>query len=182
MANARTRVKGIGIMESMAFIFTGIGSIIALAFSFLKFKSVHNAPEGTPEMAKISKWVSDGANAYLKRQYAGVAIFLAVVFAAMICMAFAGMLSWFTPFAFLTGAFFSGLAGFVGMRTATMANCRTANAASKSLNSGLRVAFDAGTVMGFTVVGLGLLDLTIWYFILNAAFAALPVADRKSVV
>ena len=165
-------------MESMAFIFTGIGSIIALAFSFLKFKSVHNAPEGTPEMAKISKWVSDGANAYLKRQYAGVAIFLAVVFAAMICMAFAGMLSWFTPFAFLTGAFFSGLAGFVGMRTATMANCRTANAASKSLNSGLRVAFDAGSVMGFTVVGLGLLDLTIWYFILNAAFAALPVAER----
>ena len=147
-------------------------------FSFLKFKSVHNAPEGTPEMARISKWVSDGANAYLKRQYAGVAIFLAVVFAAMICMAFAGMLSWFTPFAFLTGAFFSGLAGFVGMRTATMANCRTANAASKSLNSGLRVAFDAGTVMGFTVVGLGLLDLTIWYFILNAAFAALPVAER----
>ena len=165
-------------MESMAFIFTGIGSIIALVFSFLKFKSVHNAPEGTPEMARISKWVSDGANAYLKRQYAGVAIFLAVVFAAMICMAFAGMLSWFTPFAFLTGAFFSGLAGFVGMRTATMANCRTANAASKSLNSGLRVAFDAGTVMGFTVVGLGLLDLTIWYFILNAAFGGLPIDQR----
>ena len=165
-------------MESLAFIFTGIGSVVALLFSFMKFRSVHAAPEGSPEMSKISKWVSDGANAYLKRQYAGVGIFLVVVFIAMICMAFAGMLSWFTPFAFLTGAFFSGLAGFVGMRTATMANCRTANAASKSLNSGLRVAFDAGTVMGFTVVGLGLLDLTIWYFILNAAFGALPIDQR----
>ena len=162
----------------MAFIFTGIGSLIALAFSFFKFRSVHNAPKGTPEMAKISESISHGANAYLRRQYLGVLIFFAVIFAAMVCMAFAGMLSWFTPFAFLTGGFFSGLAGFVGMRTATMANCRTANAASESLNKGLRVAFDAGTVMGFTVVGLGLLDLTIWYFILNAAFGVLPVAER----
>ena len=165
-------------MESMAFIFTGIGSLIALIFSFVKFKKVHDAPKGTPEMAKISESISNGANAYLRRQYLGVLIFFAVIFAAMVCMAFAGMLSWFTPFAFLTGGFFSGLAGFVGMRTATMANCRTANAASHSLNKGLRVAFDAGTVMGFTVVGLGLLDLTIWYFILNAAFASLPVAER----
>ena len=162
----------------MAFIFTGIGSLIALAFSFIKFRKVHAAPKGTPEMAKISEAISNGANAYLKRQYLGVLIFFAVIFLAMVCMAFAGMLSWFTPFAFLTGGFFSGLAGFVGMRTATMANCRTANAASQSLNKGLRVAFDAGTVMGFTVVGLGLLDLTIWYFILNAAFASLPVAER----
>ena len=165
-------------MESMAFIFTGIGSLIALAFSFMKFKKVHSAPKGTPEMARISEAISNGANAYLRRQYLGVLVFFAVIFCAMVCMAFAGMLSWFTPFAFLTGGFFSGLAGFVGMRTATMANCRTANAASESLNKGLRVAFDAGTVMGFTVVGLGLLDLTIWYFILNAAFADLPTAER----
>ena len=165
-------------MESMAFFFTGAGALIALAFSFVKFRKVHNAPKGTPEMAKISEAISNGANAYLRRQYLGVAIFFAVIFLAMVCMAFAGMLSWFTPFAFLTGGFFSGLAGFVGMRTATMANCRTANAASESLNKGLRVAFDAGTVMGFTVVGLGLLDLTIWYFILNAAFATLPDAER----
>ncbi len=165
-------------MESMTFIFTGIGSLAALVFAFAKFRGVHSAPEGTPEMARISKSVSDGANAYLRRQYLGVLIFFAAVFIVMICMAFAGMLSWFTPFAFLTGGFFSGLAGFVGMRTATMANCRTANAASQSLNSGLRIAFDAGTVMGFTVVGLGLLDLTAWYFILNAAFSALPAAER----
>ena len=155
---------------SLAIIFTGIGSLLALCFSFVKYNSVKAQPEGTPEMSKISKSVASGANAYLKRQYAGVGIFMAVVFAIMIVMAIAGMLTWFTPFAFITGAFFSGLAGFIGMKTATMANCRTANAASKSLNSGLRVAFDAGSVMGFTVVGLGLLDLTIWYFLLNNVF------------
>ena len=93
-------------------------------------------------------------------------------------MAFNGFLSFFTPFAFLTGGFFSGLSGFIGMRTATMANCRTAEGASKSLNKGLQVAFSAGSVMGFTVVGLGLLDLSIWYFILNAAFHNLPVDQR----
>ena len=89
-------------------------------------------------------------------------------------MAFGGFLSYFTPFAFLTGGFFSGLSGFIGMRTATMANCRTAGGASHSLNKGLKVAFSAGSVMGFTVVGLGLLDLTIWYFILNTVFRSLP--------
>ena len=93
-------------------------------------------------------------------------------------MAFGGFLSYFTPFAFLTGGFFSGLSGFIGMRTATMANCRTAEGASHSLNKGLKVAFSAGSVMGFTVVGLGLLDLTIWYFILNTVFRSLPEAER----
>lgn len=87
-------------------------------------------------------------------------------------------MSYFTPFAFLTGGFFSGLSGFIGMRTATMANCRTAEGASRSLNKGLKVAFSAGSVMGFTVVGLGLLDLTIWYFILNTVFHSLPEAER----
>ena len=93
-------------------------------------------------------------------------------------MAFGGFLSYFTPFAFLTGGFFSGLSGFIGMRTATMANCRTAEGASRSLNKGLKVAFSAGSVMGFTVVGLGLLDLTIWYFILNTVFHSLPETER----
>ena len=92
-------------------------------------------------------------------------------------MAFGGFLSYFTPFAFLTGGFFSGLSGFIGMRTATMANCRTAEGASRSLNKGLKVAFSAGSVMGFTVVGLGLLDLTIWYFILNTVFHSLPETE-----
>ena len=100
------------------------------------------------------------------------------VFVILLVMAFCGFLSFFTPFAFLTGGFFSGLSGFIGMRTATMANCRTAQGASRNLNKGLRVAFSAGSVMGFTVVGLGLLDLTVWYFILNMAFGALPDSQR----
>ena len=102
----------------------------------------------------------------------------AAVFVILLVMAFCGFLSFFTPFAFLTGGFFSGLSGFIGMRTATMANCRTAQGASRNLNKGLRVAFSAGSVMGFTVVGLGLLDLTVWYFILNMAFGALPDSQR----
>ena len=100
------------------------------------------------------------------------------MFVILLVMAFCGFLSFFTPFAFLTGGFFSGLSGFIGMRTATMANCRTAQGASRNLNKGLRVAFSAGSVMGFTVVGLGLLDLTVWYFILNMAFGALPDSQR----
>ena len=129
-------------------------------------------------MIKISTAVRKGAGAYLRRQYLGVGVFFAVVFLILLCMAFGGFLSYFTPFAFLTGGFFSGLSGFIGMRTATMANCRTAEGASHSLNKGLKVAFSAGSVMGFTVVGLGLLDLTIWYFILNTVFRSLPEAER----
>ena len=170
--------RGGSFMGSIAFICTGIGSLLALFFSYRKFHEVKAKPPGTELMEKISGFVSKGANAYLKRQYTGVAVFFAIVFVIMLIMAANGMLSFFTPFAFLTGGFFSGLAGFIGMKTATMANCRTANAASQSLNSGLRVAFDAGSVMGFTVVGLGLLDLTIWYFVLNAVFANLDEAAR----
>ena len=129
-------------------------------------------------MLRISGAVQKGANAYLRRQYKGVGIFFAAVFVILLVMAFCGFLSFFTPFAFLTGGFFSGLSGFIGMRTATMANCRTAQGASRNLNKGLRVAFSAGSVMGFTVVGLGLLDLTVWYFILNMAFGALPDSQR----
>lgn len=155
-------------MDTMLFV--AIGSIAALIFAAIMFFRVKKQPEGTPEMIKISTAVRKGANAYLKRQYLGVGIFFAVVFVILLVMAFAGLLSYFTPFAFLTGGFFSGLSGFIGMKTATMANDRTANAAQQSLNKGLKVAFSAGSVMGFTVVGLGLLDLTIWYYILNAVY------------
>ena len=165
-------------METTAFVMTGIGSVAALVFSFLKFGRVKRADPGTSAMQHISESISKGANAYLARQYRGVIIFFAIIFALMVALAAGGFLTWFTPFAFLAGGFFSGLAGFVGMKTATMANCRTTQACTKSLNSGLRVAFDAGSVMGFTVVGLGLLDLTVWYFILNAAFGSLPDAER----
>ena len=154
-----------------------IGSIAALIYAACMFVRVKGQPEGSAGMIKISTAVRKGAGAYLRRQYLGVGIFFAVVFIILLCMAFGGFLSYFTPFAFLTGGFFSGLSGFIGMRTATMANCRTAEGASRSLNKGLKVAFSAGSVMGFTVVGLGLLDLTIWYFILNTVFHSLPETE-----
>ena len=155
-----------------------IGSIAALIYAACMFVRVKGQPEGSAGMIKISTAVRKGAGAYLRRQYLGVGIFFAVVFIILLCMAFGGFLSYFTPFAFLTGGFFSGLSGFIGMRTATMANCRTAEGASRSLNKGLKVAFSAGSVMGFTVVELGLLDLTIWYFILNTVFHSLQETER----
>ena len=162
----------------VAMYFVGAGSLMALVFAAFMFVRVRREPGGNPELLRISGAVQKGANAYLRRQYKGVGIFFAAVFVILLVMAFCGFLSFFTPFAFLTGGFFSGLSGFIGMRTATMANCRTAQGASRNLNKGLRVAFSAGSVMGFTVVGLGLLDLTVWYFILNMAFGALPDSQR----
>ena len=161
-----------------AMYYVAVGSLAALAFAACMFFRVRKEPGGSKEMLGISGAVQKGANAYLKRQYKGVGIFFAAVFVILMGMAICGFLSFFTPFAFLTGGFFSGLSGFIGMRTATMANCRTAQGASESLNKGLRVAFSAGSVMGFTVVGLGLFDLTVWYFILNMAFGALPEGER----
>ena len=156
-----------------------IGSLVSLTFAGINFNRVKKESEGTQQMIKISGAVRKGANAYLKRQYTGVGIFFIIVFSVLIVMALSGYLSIFTPFAFLTGGFFSGLSGFIGMRTATMANCRTANAASHSLNRGLKVAFSAGSVMGFTVVGLALFDLSAWFFVLdNFAFPALSATER----
>lgn len=161
-----------------AIYFTGIGSLMALGFAAYNFIKTKKEDTGNERMTKISELIGRGANAYLKRQYRGVSMFFIALFVILCIMAACHLLSWFTPFAFITGGVFSGLSGFIGMRTATMANCRTTNAASKSLNKGLRVAFSAGSVMGFTVVGLGLLDLTIWYFILNFAFRDLSMDAR----
>ena len=121
-------------------------------------------------MKKISQSIRIGANTYLTRQYKVVGIFFAVMFVVLMAMAFAGLLTYFVPFAFITGGFFSALSGFVGMKIATAANARTANACRGSLNGGLRVAFSAGSVMGFTVVGLGLLDISIWFALLKYVF------------
>ena len=166
-----------------AMLLVAAGAVLALAFAATMFRRVKAQPAGTPQMEKISNAVSSGATAYLKRQYKGVAIFFVVVFCILLAMAAAGFLSFFTPFAFVTGGFFSGLAGFIGMKTATMANCRTANAASESLNRGLRVAFSAGSVMGFTVVGLGLLDLSFWYFFLRFWYTTVdPVATTELLI
>ncbi len=123
--------------------------------------------EGTGEMIAIADAVREGAYAYLKRQYSGVAIFFGAMFIVLIGLALAGKLPIFVPFAFLTGGFFSGLAGFIGMSIATRSSARTANAAKTSLNAGLNIAFSSGAVMGLVVVGLGLLDLSIWYYLLD---------------
>ena len=144
------------------------GAIIALAFAYLQAKKVLRFSEGTELMQKIASSIRKGANAYLKRQYSTIAKIFIIVFVILLLLAFSNMLdNWFIPFAFLTGGIWSGLAGFVGMKIATSANARTANAAHESLNRGLNVAFSSGAVMGFTVVGLGLLDVSIWFHILK---------------
>ena len=157
-------------MEKLLVFCTFVGSVIALVFAFVMAKRVLRFPEGTPLMQKISASIRAGANAYLRRQYSVVAVFFICMFVVLCGMAFAGFLTWFVPFAFVTGGFFSGLSGFVGMKIATAANCRTANACLTGLNKGLRVAFSAGSVMGFTVVGLGLLDISTWFFLLRFVF------------
>jgi len=159
-------------------LFVATGSMFSLLFAFFMYMRVKKEPQGNDMMIKIQEAVSKGAKAYLKRQYAGVSIFFACMFVVLIIMAAAGFLSFFTPFAFISGGFFSGLSGFIGMRTATMANARTAQGALTSLNKGLRIAFSAGAVMGFTVVGLGLLDLSIWYIILDLSFSHLQEEEK----
>ncbi len=144
-------------------------SVLALLFAWIFFRQMMKESEGTVTMKEIAQYVREGAMAYLKQQYKVVTIVfivLAILF-AILAYGFGVQNPW-VPFAFLTGGFFSGLAGFVGMRTATYASARTANATMRSLNSGLKIAFRSGAVMGLTVVGLGLLDISIWWLILNA--------------
>lgn len=143
-------------------------SIVALCMAWFFFLQMMKESEGTPRMAEIASHVRKGAMAYLKQQYKVVLyvfIVLAVIFAFMAYVLH--VQNPWVPFAFLTGGFFSGLAGFFGMKTATYASARTANAARKSLDGGLKVAFRSGAVMGLTVVGLGLLDIAIWFVVLN---------------
>ncbi len=154
-----------------------IASIIALLMAWVFFKKMLSSDEGTPRMRQIAEFVRRGAMAYLKQQYKVVLIVfivLAIIFAIM-AYGFNAQNPW-VPFAFLTGGFFSGLAGFFGMKTATYASARTANAARKGLDSGLRVAFRSGAVMGLVVVGLGLLDIAIWFLILNQCYSDGPSA------
>ena len=147
------------------------GSIAALVQAFMFYGQMMKSDPGTPRMQEIAGYVKTGAAAYLRQQYIVVAIFFIVIGALLAVAAFVlKVQSEFVPFAFLTGGFFSGLAGYFGMKTATNASNRTAAAAQKSLNQGLQVAFRSGAVMGLTVVGLGLLDICIWYAILRWGF------------
>ncbi len=157
-------------MDIIFGIITLICAVIGILFAIITAVKVMRFSEGNDVMKKISASIKKGAGAYLKRQYTVVGVFFVVMFVVLCVMASVGFLTWFVPFAFVTGGFFSGLSGFVGMKIATSANSRTANACRTSLNSGLRVAFSAGSVMGFTVVGLGLLDISIWYLLLRVVF------------
>ncbi|MBQ3917985.1 MAG: sodium/proton-translocating pyrophosphatase, partial [Bacteroidales bacterium] len=157
-------------------------SIVALFFAYYFFRQMMKESEGTVTMKEIAQYVREGAMAYLRQQYKVVTIvfiILAVIF-AVLAYGFGIQNPW-VPFAFLTGGFFSGLAGFVGMKTATYASARTANAVSHSLDKGLKLAFRSGAVMGLTVVGLGLLDISIWWLVLNV-FVSEPDSSQKLVV
>jgi K(+)-stimulated pyrophosphate-energized sodium pump len=154
-------------MESNLFWIAPIGSLIALLFAYVFYKSMMKADEGNETMVEIAGHVREGALAYLYRQYKVVTLVFIALLIILAILAFFGIQNPFVPVAFLTGGFFSGLCGFLGMKTATYASSRTAQGASKSLNSGLKVAFRSGAVMGLVVVGFGLIDISIWYMVLN---------------
>ena len=167
-----------------------VGAALALGFAFIQSRRVLKYSEGNETMVKIASAIRAGANAYLKRQYSAVVKFFAVVFVILLALAFGPellgldivLVNRFSPFAFVTGGFFTGLSGYIGMKVATSANARTANAATESLNKGLRVSFSSGTVMGFTVAGLGLLDITMWFLLLRFVFGADALTIGNSMV
>lgn len=155
-----------------------LGSLVAIVFAIFLIWKIMRYDEGTTEMKEIATWVREGAYAYIKRQYLIVGIFFAVVFFVLFLLYLRGYLIIFVPFAFLTGGLFSGLCGFIGMSVATRSSARTTNAARSSLNGALQVAFSSGAVMGLMVVGLGLLDLSAWYYFLSWYYRGLEEAVR----
>ncbi len=157
-------------------------AVLALGFALLLALNNLRKSEGTEPMKEVARAVKEGATAYLKQQYKGVALFFAVVFILLVILAVLKLQSPFVPFAFLTGGFFSGLSGFIGMSIGVRCSARTTWASKQSLNSGLRVAFSSGMVMGLVVVGLGLIDLSLWYLILNAVYAHEPLAHRLELI
>ena len=169
-------------MKEYSAFLTLAGALFALIFALVTAKKVMKFDEGNDLMKKISHSIKSGANAYLKRQYTVVLVFFSAMFVILGVLAALNMLTWFVPFAFLSGGFFSGLSGFIGMKIATSANARTANACQNGLNKGLRVAFNAGSVMGFTVVGLGLFDISVWFILLKYAFKLDPVSITSAML
>ncbi|MBU1098023.1 MAG: sodium-translocating pyrophosphatase [Ignavibacteriae bacterium HGW-Ignavibacteriae-2] len=169
-------------MISGLFWIVPLGSICALGFAYYFFKQLMKESEGEEIMQKIARYVREGAMAYLKQQYKIVFVFFVIItfFFSILAYGF-GLQNPWVPFAFITGGFFSGLAGFFGMKTATYASARTANAARKSLNAGLKIAFRSGAVMGLVVVGLGLLDISIWFVVLNY-FYPISLTDGHNLV
>ena len=172
-------------MTNALFWLVPVSSVLALLFAWYFYRQMMKTDEGTPQMKKIALHVRKGAMSYLRQQYKIVGIVFLVLVVLFSIMAFGfGVQNKWVPIAFLTGGFFSGLSGYLGMKTATYASARTANAARTSLNSGLRIAFRSGAVMGLVVVGLGLLDISFWYLLLNAVIPdeALNPAHKLCVI
>lgn len=160
-------------MDTLLFWLVPASSVLALAFAWYFHRQMMRQSEGTPQMKKIAAAVRRGAMSYLRQQYKVVGwVFLGLVILFSVMAYGFGVQNPWVPVAFLTGGFFSGLSGFLGMKTATQASARTANAARQSLNGGLRIAFRSGAVMGLVVVGLGLLDISFWYLLLDAVVPA----------
>lgn len=157
------------------FILVPVCALIALGFALMLVFMILKNDEGTDKMKEIAAAVRVGASAYLRRQYRVSGVFFVIVFILLLLLALRGYLVMFVPFAFLTGGLFSGLAGFCGMNIATSASARTTNACLTSLNSGLRLAFSSGAVMGLIVVGLGLLDLSVWFYSLGWYYSNNPI-------
>ncbi len=169
-------------MQSNLFWFVPVASVLALIFAWYFFRTMMKESEGTDTMKKIASHVRKGAMAYIRQQYKIVGIFFIVLTIIFSILAYGlNLQNEWVPFAFLTGGFFSGLAGFLGMKTATFASARTANAAQKSLNRGLKVAFRSGAVMGLVVVGLGLLDISLWFILLNY-FVDVEAGEKLAII
>jgi len=166
----------------IAFAIGVAGALIALGFAFLQGRKVMKFSEGNDRMKKLASSIREGAGAYLKRQFRVVGIVYVVIIAILAVLAVLGHVSPFIPFAFLSGGIFSQLSAFIGMRIATRANVRTAQASSESLNQGLKVAFASGTVLSFTVVGLSILDVSVWFLLLRFVFNLHPYAIAENMV
>ena len=167
------------------FFMVPLSALTALGFALYLALNVLKEPEGTPKMRAIAGAVREGAEAYLRQQYLGVSLFFCAVFVILLALSFLNYIAIFVPFAFLTGGMFSGLAGYCGMKIATQASSRTAHACRRSLNGGLKIAFSSGAVMGLVVVGLGLLDLSIWYYSLDWYYSFNPTPfglDKMSAI
>jgi len=165
-----------------AFIIGVVGALIALGFAFMQGRKVMAFSEGNDRMKKLATAIREGAGAYLKRQFRVVSVIYIIIVVALAILAILGHASPFIPFAFLSGGIFSQLSAYIGMRIATRANVRTANAAGESLNQGLKVAFASGTVLSFTVVGLSILDVSVWFLLLRFVFNLHPYAIAENMV
>lgn len=158
-------------------------SVVTLFFAFLFYRGMMKQDEGTEDMKRIARYVREGAMAYLKQQYKVVLIFFLIITAVFLWMSYVlGLQNGWVPFAFLTGGFFSGLAGFIGMKTATYASNRVTQACRTSMDAGLKIAFRSGAVLGLTVVGLGMLDISVWYLVLDYFITGLTASQKLIVI